>query len=150
MHFLIKRPWRDIPYWLVLRGLLSLFSYRSQKHQSKTGIIYISQALLHQSLIQKIFYKLAHRLICWRHFLKQGSNLLGDSRLYLTDRNTFNIDCYYLATQIVKIILPTGIGQQLSMENFSRNLGQMIGMLKGLKYKKLLESELHCVCSVLS
>ena len=33
----MKRPWRDVPYWLASPGLLSLLSYRTQDYQSRDG-----------------------------------------------------------------------------------------------------------------
>jgi hypothetical protein len=34
---LMQRPWRDVPYWFVSPGLLSLLSYRTQDYQPRDG-----------------------------------------------------------------------------------------------------------------
>jgi hypothetical protein len=34
---LMQRPWRDVPYWLVSPGLLSLLSYGTQDYQPRGG-----------------------------------------------------------------------------------------------------------------
>jgi hypothetical protein len=34
---LMKRPWRDVSYWLASPGLLSLLYYRTQDNQPRDG-----------------------------------------------------------------------------------------------------------------
>jgi hypothetical protein len=60
---LMQRPWRDVPYWLVSSGLLSLLSYRTQDYQPMDGTTHKGPSPL--SLIEKMPYS----RISWRHFL---------------------------------------------------------------------------------
>ena len=34
---LVQRPWRDVLYWLISTGLLSMLSYRTQDYQPRDG-----------------------------------------------------------------------------------------------------------------
>ena len=42
---LMQRPWRDVLYWLVFPGLLSLLSYRTQDYQPSECTIHKGPSL---------------------------------------------------------------------------------------------------------
>ena len=50
----MQRPWRGAAYWLVPNGLLSLFSYRTQDHQPRSGPTHNGLGLPRQTLIKKM------------------------------------------------------------------------------------------------
>jgi hypothetical protein len=61
---LMQRPWRDVLYWLVSPGLLSLLSYRTQRLPAQRWS-HPQGAFPPLSLIEKMPYS----WISWRHFL---------------------------------------------------------------------------------
>jgi hypothetical protein len=44
---LMQRPWRDVTYWFVSPGLLSLLSYRTQDSQPWDGTTYNGPSCLY-------------------------------------------------------------------------------------------------------
>jgi hypothetical protein len=59
-HELMQRQWRGAADWLAHRGLFSLLSYSTQDHQPQWIVLpIIDWALLHQSLMKKMPYRLA-------------------------------------------------------------------------------------------
>jgi hypothetical protein len=77
----MQRPWKGASYWLVLHGLPSLLSYRTQDHQPRYGPTHNRLGPPHQSQMKKMPYSLAYRLILWGHFLSLGFLLSDDSTL---------------------------------------------------------------------
>jgi len=61
---LVQRPWRGAAYWLVLNGLLSQLSYRTQGHQGQ-GWPHPQWAVSapHHSLLEKVPYRHVYSLI---------------------------------------------------------------------------------------
>lgn len=66
--------------WLVLHELLSLLSYRTQDHSPGMVPTTVDWTLLCQSLIRKMFCRLAYHWIFWKHFL---SSLLSDNSSFV-------------------------------------------------------------------
>lgn len=50
-------------YWLASHGFLSLLSYTS-----RVAPLTMGWANPHQSLNKKMFFRIAHSMILWRHF----------------------------------------------------------------------------------
>lgn len=69
------RSWRSEALWLASHGLLSLFAYRTQGHQTKGG------ATTYQTAIKQMFCRLAYSLLLWRHFLNGGFLISDDYSL---------------------------------------------------------------------
>jgi hypothetical protein len=77
---LMKRPWKDVTYWLASPGLLSFLPYRTQDHQPRDGTTHNGPS--HPwSLIEQMPYS----WISWRHFLKRSSFLCDNSTLCQVD-----------------------------------------------------------------
>ena len=83
----MQRPQKGAAYWLAPHGLFSLLSYRTKDHQTRLAPPTMGWALPYQSLIKKMFYRLAHSQILGKHFLNQSSLLSDDSRLCQVDIN---------------------------------------------------------------
>ena len=47
---LMQKPWRDVTYWLVSSGLLSLLSYRTQNYQPRDGTTHNGPSLFDHQL----------------------------------------------------------------------------------------------------
>ena len=79
---LMQKPWRNDTYRFVLHGLLSLLSNRTQA-TTTSGLTPLTMvwALLPQSLIKKMPYRLAYSPIWWSHFLNWSSLFPGDFNL---------------------------------------------------------------------
>lgn len=63
---LMQRPRRGAAYWLVLYGLLSLFSYKIWDHQPRDDTTH--NGLINQS-VNQLIKKMPYNLILWNHFL---------------------------------------------------------------------------------
>jgi hypothetical protein len=59
-----------VVYWIVLHCLLSLLSYRTQDHSPGMAPNTMGWALLYQSLIRKMLYRLAYNCNFWKYFLR--------------------------------------------------------------------------------
>ena len=79
---LIQRPWRDVTYWLASPSLLNLPTYRTQDYHPRDGTT--NKRPSSWSLMEKMPYS----WISWRHFLKGGSFLCGNSSLCHTSWHT--------------------------------------------------------------
>jgi len=73
---------------VLLTGLLSLLSYRTQDLQPRDGSTHngltpptMGGALPDQSIMKKMLYRLAHSLILCKQVLSYGSPFSGDSSL---------------------------------------------------------------------
>lgn len=56
----MQGPWRIATSWLAPYQLLSVLSYSTQDHQHRCGASHQGWALPCQSLMKKVFYRLAH------------------------------------------------------------------------------------------
>lgn len=96
---MMQRPQRDAAYCLAPHGLLSLFSYRIQDHQSRDGPT-------HSKLDSPpvITEKMPYSRILLRHFLNQCSllskqSLLCVSTLHKTSQHNFTHKCITIKPQ---------------------------------------------------
>lgn len=82
---LVQRPWRGDAYWIALYGYLGLLV---GPRTTSPGMDppSVNWALLHQWLMNRMPYRLAHNLIWWRHFLNWSSLLPDDYRLGQVDK----------------------------------------------------------------
>jgi hypothetical protein len=83
----MRRPWRDVPYWLASPGLLSLLSYRR---------------LPTQGWYHPPTEKMPYSWISWRHFFKGGSFLCDKSSLCQVDTQNQPVHMYCRLSHAMK------------------------------------------------
>jgi hypothetical protein len=69
---LMQRTWWGVVYWFAPRGLLSLLSYKTQDYLPRDGTAHNGLGPPHQSLINKMLYRLA----CLQPGLMEASSQL--------------------------------------------------------------------------
>ena len=83
---LMQNLWGRAAYCPILLDLLSLcFFIKPNVAIPGKALPIMGWALLYQPLIRKLFHRLAHSLIIWRHFLNRSSLLSDNSNLCQVD-----------------------------------------------------------------
>lgn len=107
------KPLRNFIYWLVSHDLPTLLSYRTQDHLSGMTPPTVGWTLSHQSWIEKMLHRLAHRLVWLSYFLSWG--LLF--RMTLANRQNTTQHCwalYFFPWAVSGTVLPYEFQPHLS------------------------------------
>lgn len=99
-------PWRSAPYRLAPHDLLSLFSSRTQDHQSNTT--WYGMGLTPSTLIKKMFYRLVYSSALRKPILNWSSHFSDDSSCgssSRTSQHTSGHSIYFFRSQFYKLLI---------------------------------------------
>jgi hypothetical protein len=109
----MQRQWRGAAYWIASQAWSFCFLIEPVTTCPGMPPPTMGYLLLHQSLIEKMSYKLDYSLVSWRHFLNCGSFLSDYYRLCQAKIKLVSIPMMYNITSFFKIIF--SISQSLNI-----------------------------------